>query len=267
VNQAERLTPEQERDLVVAAERGDAGARRKLVEAFMPSIAGVARRFPTGRVDREDLMQEGIAALLFAARRYDTRRGTPFWAYASFWVRKSMQELVADLARPVALSDRAVRELAEVKKARAEHTQAHGAEPTVDELTSATGFTRTQVDTLLAAELVPRGMAEPVSGDGDSYATVGDAMADPTAEQAFDQVLDDIEFGEIADLTDHLDERERAVLRAHYGLGQSAHTLGEIGTSMGVSAERARQLEAHALKTLRDTLAIPAAGLIGKRYG
>ena len=93
---------------MIASERGDTVARRRLVEAFMPAIASLARQFPAVRVERQDLLQEGIAGLLFAAHRYDTRLGTPFWAYASFWVRKSMQELVADLGRPVALSDRAV---------------------------------------------------------------------------------------------------------------------------------------------------------------
>jgi RNA polymerase sigma factor (sigma-70 family) len=261
VTQAERLTPKQERDLVIAAERGDVLARRRLVETFMPSIAALARQFSAGRVDRQDLLQEGVAALLFAARRYDSRRGTPFWAYASFWVRKSMQELVADLARPVALSDRAVRELAQVKRARAAHAQAHGAEPTIDELSRATGFTPAQVDNLLATERLPRGIEEPAGVDGD--ATFGDGIADPTAELDYEHVLDDIEFGEVEDLTVQLDEREREVLRAHYGLGQPAQTLGEIGSSLGVSSERARQLEAHALKTLRDALALPAPRLTG----
>lgn len=162
---------------MIASERGDTVARRRLVEAFMPAIASLARQFPAVRVERQDLLQEGIAGLLFAAHRYDTRLGTPFWAYASFWVRKSMQELVADLGRPVALSDRAVRDLAQVKKARAAFAQAHGTEPTADELSGATGFSRLQVDNLLATELSPRAMEEPVSSDGD--ARFGDGLSRP----------------------------------------------------------------------------------------
>src|ERR1700754_1015657 len=119
MSDAERLTVRQERDLVIAVEGGDPEACRRLVEAFLPAIFGVARGFRswTG-VERQELVQEGVAGLLFAARRYDPRLGPPFWAYASFWVRKAMQELVADLTRPVALSDRAVRSLALVKSAR-----------------------------------------------------------------------------------------------------------------------------------------------------
>ena len=86
---------------MIAAERGDSDACRKLVEAFLPAIGDLARSFRNSRVERLELLQEGVAGLLVAARRYDTTLNTPFWAYASFWVRKAMQELVADLTRPV----------------------------------------------------------------------------------------------------------------------------------------------------------------------
>src|SRR5215207_7226757 len=108
----ERLSSRAEQELVAALEGGDREAARELVSAFLPSIAALARRYPSGAgVQREELVQEGVAGLLFAARRYDSGLNTPFWAYASFWVRKGMQELVAELTRPVALSDRAVRDL------------------------------------------------------------------------------------------------------------------------------------------------------------
>jgi RNA polymerase primary sigma factor len=143
VTQAGRLTAQQERDLVIAAEAGDPDACRRLVEAFIPAIAGLAGRFPRGiGVQRQELFQEGVASLLFAARRYNSGLNTPFWAYASFWVRKAMQELVAELTRPVALSDRAVRGLAAIRTARNDHLTDHGTEPTTEELIKATGFRR-----------------------------------------------------------------------------------------------------------------------------
>jgi RNA polymerase sigma factor (sigma-70 family) len=254
----ERLTPQQERALVIAAEGGDARACRELVESFLPAIAGLARHFPKGiGVEHRELVQEGVAGLLFAARRYDSGLSTPFWAYASFWVRKAMQELVADLTRPVALSDRAVRGLGEIRAARREHLQAYGTEPTDEELGRATGFTRAQVESLRATERPPRGMEEHLSGDGE-VATVGDTIVDPVAEQAYEEVLDKIEIREVRSLADQLDERERAVIRAHYGLGEPAQTLNGIGGVLGLTAERVRQIELGALSKLRAALAQPA---------
>jgi RNA polymerase primary sigma factor len=252
----QRLTARQERELIIAAEAGDADACRELVAAFLPAIAALAGGFRgVIGVERQDLVQEGVAGLLFAARRYDQRLNTPFWAYASFWVRKAMQELVAELTRPVALSDRAVRGLSRIRAARGQHLQAHGSEPTTQELTSATGLTPAQLESLQAAERAPRGMEERLSPVGDGRETVGDTIVDPVAEQAYEQVLDDFEMRWVRDLMDGLDERERAVIKAHYGLGEQAQTLSQIGAGLGLTAERARQIEVEALAKLRQSLA------------
>jgi len=252
VSHTERLTPRQERDLVIAAEAGDEDACRKLVAAFLPAIAALADRFRRSvGVELQELLQEGVAGLLVAARRYDPKLKTPFWAYASFWVRKAMQELVAELGRPVALSDRAVRDLARIRSASNEYLQTHGTEPSSRDLSRATGFKLSQLESLQATERTPRGMEEQLGGDGELTATLGDTIADPAAELAYDQVLDELEGSELRELTDGLDERERVVVRAHYGLGGQPHTLSEIGEGLGLTGERARQIEAGALNKLR----------------
>jgi RNA polymerase primary sigma factor len=250
----QRLTALQERDLVIAAESGDSDACRRLVEAFLPAIGDMARSFKNSKVDRVELLQEGVAGLLVAARRYDTTLKTPFWAYASFWVRKAMQELVADLARPLVLSDRAVRELAKIRRARTEYLQTHGVEPNTEELSRATGLTSAQLERLQATERAPRSLQERLTAGNEGTATVGDTIVDPTAERAYQQVLDAFEMRDVRDLAEQLDERERLVIRAHYGLGQDAQTLGEIGAGLGLTAERARQIEAGALGKLRAAL-------------
>ena len=243
---------------MIAAECGDADACRRLVEAFLPAIANLARGFGGSRVERRELLQEGVAGLLFAARRYDSELGTPFWAYASFWVRKAMQELVAELTRPVAFSDRAVRDLAHIRRAREAHLQTHGAEPTIAELSGATGLAPAQLESLQATERTPRAIEDRLTADGESGATVGDTIVDPRAEHAYEHVLDELEIHEVLDLTNGLEERERTVIRSHYGLGQRPQTLSEIGAGLGLTAERARQIEAAALGKLREALSQPA---------
>jgi RNA polymerase primary sigma factor len=256
MTEAVRLTTAEERALVIATEAGDLEACHRLVEAFLPPIAALARRFPTGiGVDRQELIQEGVAGLLFATRRYDPDLGTPFWAYATYWVRKAMQDLVAELTMPLALSDRAVRGLAAIRAARRDHLGRYGTEPTTDQLADATGFSRDQIARLLAAARMPASFEEPA---GDGRDAVADHVRDGDAEQAFDQVLDAIEFREVEDLTAGLAERERAVLRAHYGLGTPAQTLQQIGRGLGLTAERARQIESGALRKLRSALSQPA---------
>jgi RNA polymerase primary sigma factor len=154
----------------------------------------------------------------------------------------------------VALSDRAVRELAQIRRTRSEHLQKHGVEPNADELSRATGLAPAQVERLQATERAPRSMQEQLTDGDEAAATVGDTIVDPTAEQAYQQVLDTFEVRDVHDLTEQLDERERMVIQAHYGLGQDAQTLSEIGAGLGLTAERVRQIEAGALGKLRAAL-------------
>jgi RNA polymerase sigma factor (sigma-70 family) len=260
VSPAVRLTASKERDLVIATEAGDPRACQQLVDAFLPQIAGMAGAFRhSPGVDRRELVQEGVAGLLLAARRFDPSLGTPFWGYASFWVRKAMQELVAELARPFSLSDRAVRQLAAVRAARSDHVGRHHIEPSTDQLSRSTGLPREQIERLRAVERAPRSLDEGDAPGGESVGTVGDRLADPAAEQAFDGVLDAVDLlATQAALTDRLNDRARHVIQAHYGLGEPPRTLSAIGESLGVTAERVRQIEAAGLAELRASLARPA---------
>jgi RNA polymerase sigma factor (sigma-70 family) len=191
-------------------------------------------------------MQDGVVGLLRALERYDPALGTPFWAYARWWVRQAMQQLVAELARPVVLSDRAARELARVKAAQRSHLQAHGREPSSRELAESTGLDRAQVDDLMAAERPPRGLEGGASAD---------ALADQRAEEAFERVPRRLSRAELAGLLGGLPHRECEIVRARFGLdGRERRTLRELGGELGVSAERVRQIEERALERLRETV-------------
>ncbi|MDX6658534.1 MAG: polymerase primary sigma factor [Solirubrobacteraceae bacterium] len=253
------LSHRHERALVAAAAVGDPAAASALVEAFLPTISGVAQMYRNVKaVERTELIQEGVVGLLRALKRYDPSLGTPFWGYASWWVRQAMQQLVAEVTRPMVLSDRALRGLARVKAARAAFLQEHARDPTSDELADAVELTREQVDSLLAIERTPRGLEEPIGGEAGVAGTLGELIEDPGAQAAFASVLDRFEIEQVRDLTEALDDRERRILTDHYGLGRPARTLREIGDDLGVSAERVRQIEERTLARLRDAVASPA---------
>jgi RNA polymerase primary sigma factor len=243
------LTDAEAGALVAAAQAGDAAARARLVEAFTPAIAAVARVYRGAPgIDRVELVQEGVVGLLRALERYEPGRGVPFWAYATFWVRQAMQQLVAELTRPLVLSDRALRQLARLKDAHRGALAETGREPGRDELAARSGLSADQVDALVTAESPARSLEQPPA-EG-AVGAFGDLLADPLAEGEYERVLDAIEIGQLLALLSALSDREREVVRARYGLDGEEQSLRELGARLGLSAERVRQIEQRALGKL-----------------
>jgi RNA polymerase sigma factor (sigma-70 family) len=237
--------------LVIAAQRGGARAREELVDAFLPMIAGVARRYRgSTRVGRDELMQEGVVGLLRALERYDPRHGVPFWAYAAWWVRQAMQEVVSELSGPLVLSDRALRQLARIKNTRRRFEQAHGRSPNPREVAAAAGLPPAQVESLLRAERRARSLDEPAGFDDSGATSVGELVRDPSAEDAFARAPNRALVKELPRLLAGLSERERTVICSRYGIGHTQQTLREVAGRLGVSAERVRQIEHASLTKL-----------------
>jgi RNA polymerase primary sigma factor len=243
-----------ERELLVAARPHDAARRDEVVDAFMPLIGSMAQRYRGARaVDHSELMQEGVVGLLRALDRYDPERETPFWAYASWWVRQAMQQPVSELTWPVVLSDRALRHLARAKDAQRLFAQDHGREPSLEELARRTGMPKEHLGYLLAAERTPRALDEPIGASQVSSSSLGDLLADPAAEDALERVPRRHAASLLDQALATLTPRERAVLSRRFGFDGREQTLREIAGTFGLSAERVRQIEEGALEKLRET--------------
>ena len=249
-----------ESQLLIAAREHRTNARDRLIAAFTPQIGSMARTYwHVPGIDRSELMQEGVVGVLRALDRFDLELGTPFWAYASWWVRQAMQQLVAELSRPVVLSDRALRQLARVRDARRRFLSVHACEPSLRELAAASELTVAQLQKLIVAERQSRSLEEPVDETNRGGATFGDLLCDPRAEEAFEELAMRLDAREVPRLLERLSRRERMVIEARYGMGGTDCTLRELGQSMGVSAERARQIEQAAL----EKMSAGTAGCVG----
>jgi RNA polymerase sigma factor (sigma-70 family) len=251
----DRLAAAAERELVLAAKYGGDRERDELVEAFVPLIGSVARIYRgRAQIERTELMQEGVVGLLRALERFDESMGTPFWMYASWWVRQAMQQLVSELARPIVLSDRALRKLARIKDAQREILQREGRQPCPDDIARVTGLAPEQIERLMAAERNPRALEEPVGGDQEAGATLGELVEDPRAAEAFERIPARLDVQQLPRIMAVLSDRERTIIAARFGLNGCERTLRELGEDLGVSAERVRQIEEASLTKLREEL-------------
>jgi RNA polymerase sigma factor (sigma-70 family) len=240
--------------LVAAAAKGDRQAGEDLLEAMAPLIAGLARQYQRHPgVGRDELLQEGALGVLRAAKRYDGSFDTPFSAYASWWVRQGMQRVASELSGPLVLSDRAHRQLARMRAARRADLQRTGREPSAARLAELSGLPLERIASLAVAERPPRTLDGTAAAEEDGQPP-HEWLDDPGALEAYDGVLERLTLRRLDDMGAILSDRECRVISARYGIGQPALKLAQIGALVGVSAERARQIQEEALAKLRHAL-------------
>jgi RNA polymerase sigma factor (sigma-70 family) len=229
-------------------------------------IASVAHSYRRSTaVGRDELTQEGVVGLLRALERYDPDRGVPFWGYAAWWVRQAMQQLVSELSRPIVLSDRALRRLARIKDAQRRFEQTCRRAATSAELSAIVGLPRSQVERLLCTERTARGLDEAARAEAVDGTSVGELLADPPAQEAYERVPQQLLAAQVPGLLEYLTDRERTVICSRYGLDRREQTLREIAPSLGVSAERVRQIEQESLAKLYAAAAFAGASRGGRR--
>jgi RNA polymerase primary sigma factor len=247
-------------ELVAAAKDGDRQALSRLVEAHLPRIGALARRYAHDpNVAQLELVQEGVAGLLAALGRYDPGRGTPFWPYARPTVERAMRRLVSELGDAAVLPERALRRLSRLRSAEDELMRERRRSPSRAEILERARLDRGEAEAVLAAARPPRSFQEPITAeDGGVIGSFGDLIDDPRATDAYDRVLDQIEADELRSLLSVLSSRERDVLAARYGLGGEPRSRREVAEQLGLSISRVRDIEVRALVKLRG--AAVAAG-------
>lgn len=240
-------------DLVRRAQAGDTTAREQLIHRLLPLVSSLSRRFRTEGLDQTDLIQEGIVGLLRALERYDPTRGVPFAAYATWWIRQSLQDARSDFIRPFRLPPKALRHLSQLKSEHQRIYQAEQRSAGIGELAERTNVELDQARALAAADARVRSLDEAVdSGEGE-FGSLGDLLEDPLSADAYEHVVETLAGEQLRSLLSRLTDREREVVRARFGFDTEPQRLVDIGEQLGVSAERIRQIEERALSKLRQT--------------
>jgi len=226
-------------------------AREHLIMANSRLVISVAKKYVGRGVPLLDMIQEGHVGLMRAVKKFDYRRGHKFSTYATWWIRQAVTRLVADHGRtiriPVHMGDRINRML----RSRHKLTQELGREPGREELAECLEVSPQEVDYMLRVAQRPLSLEKPTEQEGD--AVIGDFIEDQDAPAPEEITLQEILEERVQDLLETLPHREALVLRLRYGLeAGEVHTLKEIGEKMGITRERVRQIEAQALRRLRN---------------
>jgi RNA polymerase primary sigma factor len=234
------------------AQAGDEAAREDLIQRLLPLVHATARRYRTEGLEQADLLQEGIVGLLRALQRFDAERGVPFAAYATWWIRQSLQEARSDFMRPLRLPPKALRQLSQLKSEHQRIFQGERRSAKIGELADRTNIELEQAEALLTADARPRSLDEPIENTQGELGTMGDLLEDPLSATAYEDVVDAVAGEQLRALLSRLTEREREVVQARFGFDAPAEKLSEVGARLGVSAERVRQIEERALAKLRS---------------
>lgn len=236
------------RHLVEVGER----AGRRLIESNLRLVVSVARRYRGRGLSLADLIQEGNIGLQIGVERFDWRKRFRLSTYVYWWIRQAMIRAIANKGRMIRLPVHAG-ELVHKASVAEQRLQAElGREPTMVEVASRIGTQPVLLRELRAVASTPSSLDVPLTDEGDL--TRGDTLADDDALFEVSTAGEAQELSEeVADALDLLPERERDVLRLHYGLDtRQPLTLAEVGTQLGVTRQRAQQIEARALRRLRD---------------
>jgi RNA polymerase primary sigma factor len=221
-----------------------------MIQANLRLVISVAKRRIGWGVPLSDLIQEGNIGLMQAVQKFDHRRGHRFSTYAIPWIWQAVNRAVDDQSRIVRLPGHVVEDLTKLSRVRRNLAQKLGRQPVEEELVSETGLPSKKIESLLRLSSgVPASFETPVGEEGGQ---LGDLIADQASLQPEEQSAASLLKEELSKTLESLTPRERRIIELRFGLGDEySRTLAEVGTELGLTKERIRQIEKEALGKLR----------------
>ena len=251
IGKEEMISAEEEVELAQQIRKGDKKALERLTRANLRFVVSVAKQYQNQGLSLPDLINEGNLGLLKAAERFDETRGFKFISYAVWWIRQSILQAISEQSRIVRLPLNQVGSVNKINREINRFEQINERRPSVDEIAEKVDLPQDKIDEAMNINGHQISVDAPfVEGEDNSLL---DVMANTDAPMADNQLVAESLKSEIQTALNALNERERNVVEASYGINQPELTLEEIGSKFGLTRERVRQIKEKAIRKLRNS--------------
>ena len=245
------LTPEEERTIARKVAEGDQEARDALITANLRLVVSIAKRYTGRGMSFLDLIQEGNLGLLKAVEKFDHEKGFKFSTYATWWIRQAITRSIADQARTIRIPVHMVETINKLSKIQRNLLQELGREPTIAEIAEEMQIPESKVIEIQQVAQEPVSLETPIGEEDDSH--LGEFIEDTSAVSPIEVAEMNMLKEELNKVLETLSPREAMVLILRFGLrDKNPRTLEEVGKVFNVTRERIRQIEAKALRRLKN---------------